>query len=250
MIYILDRLGSVLSVLSNEGPNDCPYMDDSHVETLDGELSYDFTTPADRPESALITEECMVLFRDSNGQYRLCRIKTVDEQHQRGNRVKIVHSEGSHGDLNGFRVRPVTFTGEPIKTALMTLVAGTPWTVGDAAWSGIHSGSFSDWPTVLAAVRSIVAEFALEIEWRGAFSGNSVTSRTCNVVERIGADTGKTFTYRKDIKGLRRTSDSSQLYTALIYQGPGLVARIKADLAALLRRDGFTNVAAAVGADA
>ncbi len=38
-----------------------------------------------------------------------------------------------------------------------------------------------------------------------------------------------------------------QLYTALIYQGPGLVGRIKAELADLLRRDGFASVAAAVG---
>ena len=40
-----------------------------------------------------------------------------------------------------------------------------------------------------------------------------------------------------------------QLYTALIYQGPGLIGRIKAGLAALLRRDGFASVAEAVGAD-
>lgn len=38
-----------------------------------------------------------------------------------------------------------------------------------------------------------------------------------------------------------------QLYTALIYEGPGLVTRIKRELAALLRRDGFASVAAAVG---
>ncbi len=40
-----------------------------------------------------------------------------------------------------------------------------------------------------------------------------------------------------------------QLYTALVYEGPGLVARIKRDLAGLLRRDGFKSVAEAVGAD-
>lgn len=38
-----------------------------------------------------------------------------------------------------------------------------------------------------------------------------------------------------------------QLYTALVYEGPALVGRIKRDLAALLRRDGFGSVAAAVG---
>ena len=38
-----------------------------------------------------------------------------------------------------------------------------------------------------------------------------------------------------------------QLYTALVYEGPALVGRIKRDLAALLRQDGFASVAAAVG---
>jgi dihydroorotate dehydrogenase len=34
----------------------------------------------------------------------------------------------------------------------------------------------------------------------------------------------------------------------MVYGGPGLVTRIKRDLAACLRRDGFASVAAAVGA--
>ena len=38
-----------------------------------------------------------------------------------------------------------------------------------------------------------------------------------------------------------------QLYTALIFAGPSLVARIKRDLAACLRADGFASVAEAVG---
>ncbi len=41
-----------------------------------------------------------------------------------------------------------------------------------------------------------------------------------------------------------------QLYTALVYEGPGLVTRIKRELAALLARDGFAHVADAVGVDA
>jgi dihydroorotate dehydrogenase len=46
---------------------------------------------------------------------------------------------------------------------------------------------------------------------------------------------------------IRAGASLVQLYTALVYQGPGLVARIKHDLADLLRRDGFATVAAAVG---
>ncbi len=40
-----------------------------------------------------------------------------------------------------------------------------------------------------------------------------------------------------------------QFYTAMTFDGPGLVQRIKRDLAALLRRDGFASVSDAVGAD-
>ena len=40
-----------------------------------------------------------------------------------------------------------------------------------------------------------------------------------------------------------------QLYSALVYEGPGLVGRIKAELAALLAADGFRSVGEAVGID-
>jgi dihydroorotate dehydrogenase len=46
---------------------------------------------------------------------------------------------------------------------------------------------------------------------------------------------------------IRAGASLVQLYTALVYQGPGLVARIKLELAALLARDGFASVADAVG---
>jgi dihydroorotate dehydrogenase len=48
---------------------------------------------------------------------------------------------------------------------------------------------------------------------------------------------------------LRAGASLVQLYTALTYDGVGLVARIKRELAELLKRDGFKNPAEAVGAD-
>lgn len=48
---------------------------------------------------------------------------------------------------------------------------------------------------------------------------------------------------------IRAGASLVQLYSALVYEGPGLVRRIKRDLAALLRRDGYATVADAVGAD-
>lgn len=40
-----------------------------------------------------------------------------------------------------------------------------------------------------------------------------------------------------------------EMYTAFAYDGPALVPRMKRELAECLRRDGFSSVAEAVGAD-
>jgi dihydroorotate dehydrogenase len=48
---------------------------------------------------------------------------------------------------------------------------------------------------------------------------------------------------------IRAGASLVQLYSALVYEGPWLAAKINRDLAALLKRDGFANVADAIGAD-
>jgi dihydroorotate dehydrogenase len=48
---------------------------------------------------------------------------------------------------------------------------------------------------------------------------------------------------------IRAGASAVQLYSALVYEGPPMVGRIKRDLAALLARDGFARVGDAVGAD-
>ena len=48
---------------------------------------------------------------------------------------------------------------------------------------------------------------------------------------------------------LRAGACAVQLYSAMVFGGPGLVTRIKRELAVCLRRDGFGSVASAVGAN-
>ncbi len=61
----------------------------------------------------------------------------------------------------------------------------------------------------------------------------------------VGGIAGAADAYAK----VRAGASLLQLYTALVYQGPALIAAIKQGLAAHVRRDGFTGVAEAVGAD-
>ena len=48
---------------------------------------------------------------------------------------------------------------------------------------------------------------------------------------------------------IRAGASLVQLYSALVYQGPGLAASILAELRGLIRRDGFASLAEAVGSD-
>jgi dihydroorotate dehydrogenase len=61
----------------------------------------------------------------------------------------------------------------------------------------------------------------------------------------VGGIAGADDAYAK----IRAGASLVQLYTALVYQGPGLVARIKAGLAARLKADGFVRLEDAIGTE-
>lgn len=61
----------------------------------------------------------------------------------------------------------------------------------------------------------------------------------------VGGVSSGADAYRK----VRAGASLVQLYSAMVYEGPYLAARVARDLAGLLARDGFSSVAEAVGAD-
>ncbi len=58
---------------------------------------------------------------------------------------------------------------------------------------------------------------------------------------------GGVFTAEDVLTKIRLGASAIQLYTALIYEGPGLVRRLNADLGGTLKRDGVGNVSELVG---
>jgi dihydroorotate dehydrogenase len=93
----------------------------------------------------------------------------------------------------------------------------------------------------------------------GGLSGMPLRQRShhaCRVLHRhlqrrvpiIGV--GGIFTPDDAYHRIRSGASLIQVYTALIYEGPGLAARLVRGLAERLERDGFTNVEEAIGIDA
>lgn len=107
--------------------------------------------------------------------------------------------------------------------------------------------------------RSLIADAqAKHKDEEGGLSGRPLMEKSTQVLAQmrrltagritligVGGVSSSADAYAK----IRAGASLVQLYSALIYQGPGLVGRLKRELAELLRADGYDNLQAAVGAD-
>jgi dihydroorotate dehydrogenase len=136
-------------------------------------------------------------------------------------------------------------------------------------------------PDLIDADRQDIAEIALSSGLDGLIISNTTITRPAGLDPRFAAETGGLSgrpllqpsteilrdIYRRTggklpiigVGGIASAADAYakiragaslvQIYSALVFEGPGLIRRIKDGLAALLARDGFAQVGEAIGAD-
>jgi dihydroorotate dehydrogenase len=92
----------------------------------------------------------------------------------------------------------------------------------------------------------------------GGLSGRPLTARSTEVIRRIYKQTGGKlpiigsggiFTAEDAYEKIRAGASLVEVYTALIYRGPGLLRDINHGLSELLKRDGYAHITDATGAD-
>lgn len=90
----------------------------------------------------------------------------------------------------------------------------------------------------------------------GGLSGKPLTGRSTDIVRRVYRQTGGKlpiigsggiFTASDAYEKIRAGASLVEVYTALIYKGPGLLRELNEGLRGLLERDGFRHVSEAVG---
>jgi dihydroorotate dehydrogenase len=93
----------------------------------------------------------------------------------------------------------------------------------------------------------------------GGLSGKPLKARSTEVIRSVYRLTGGKlpiigsggiFTPQDAYEKIRAGASLVEVYTALIYKGPGLLRELNEGLLGLLKRDGFTHISQAVGADA
>ena len=92
----------------------------------------------------------------------------------------------------------------------------------------------------------------------GGLSGKPLQKRSTAMIRTLFAELGRDipiigvggiFNGADAYEKIRAGAAAVQIYTALIYEGPGLVRKVKKELANLLESDGYKSVSEAVGVD-
>ncbi len=92
----------------------------------------------------------------------------------------------------------------------------------------------------------------------GGLSGMPLAKRSTEVIRRIykltGGElpiigSGGIFSSEDAYEKIRAGASLVEVYTGMIYRGPGLIRELCSGLSQLLRRDGYTHISQAVGAD-
>lgn len=223
MIFILNRLETIVAALSNTGDPSkiTPYFEDVFRQDLTtGSETFEFTTLGNTSQASHITVGNFVAFNYHNS-FKLFEIVEVEEEHEEAY-LKRVYCETAGYELLNNPVRPRVIGNTDVKGLLSNLLEGTSWEVGNVqeTLQDIHSIEIEEYETVYKVIQDlIIGKFKAEISYRVEFNAGKISKKYIDLYSERGIETGIRFDYNANMDKVKRTSDISNLATALIGVG-------------------------------
>ena len=160
-----------------------------------------------------------IVWQDKKGRWRENIVDGITETRARAGIVYSYYCPSSAQiELSGDYLedkRPLNTTAS---VAMESALSESRWTVGTVASLGQNGTNFyhtSAW----AAIHDVADTWGGELEFEISVSGSKVTARRVHLRERVGVDTGKRFTYTKDLVSVVREVDEGNVVTALYGYG-------------------------------
>lgn len=223
-IAVLDQMDQVLSYMDNTGPKSLHYYDDELHEYLQGSAyTYNFTCDACHEDSQYIVEGNKISFRD--------------EEQQKDYYLNIVHVEKDEQEIRaecyGLLFELLNEEKEAYAAA-QAMTFAQYYAVFDPEGStvlGMNEVSdrsikheWTGTETLLARLYSLANAFSAEIEFITELNDDYSLKRVVVNVYREHSDdyqgigrarTDITLRYGKEVTGITKTSDITELYTAI-----------------------------------
>ncbi|MEK4181722.1 phage tail spike protein [Aeribacillus sp. FSL K6-1121] len=219
MIHIADsQTDKILGFI----PED-EFWDDVHKKSLKDTLeTFDFTTFADREYAEHLAKRNRIIIPDEDGRYIEFVIENTRKYRDTdGSLLMEVYSVSSYLELAKAKtIEPQTLSDQTPNMALGFALEGTGWLPGRIEGSGTRTFHIDQYTNPYSFTKTIATEYKLERNFRVEHDGNKITGRFLDLVERVGMWRGREVEFGKDLIGIERKEDFSNIVTALIGLGP------------------------------
>lgn len=180
--------------------------------------TFDFTILSER--TTYMQERNRIVIQDKNGQYREFIIDRISADIDGYTEVETVASYLE--DIT--KARPYTpgkLEKMTTKQALSDVLKDTGWQVSDATeYDGLRTTSWTSYQTRYDVLLQLCTTYKMMADFYIEVGSNRVDKRLVVLRKRNPLFKGKEITYGKDLTGLKRTVDFSEIKTALLCVGP------------------------------
>ncbi|MGS3954238.1 phage tail spike protein [Staphylococcus pseudintermedius] len=180
--------------------------------------TFDFTILSER--TTYMQERNRIVIQDKNGQYREFIIDRISADIEGYTEVETVASYLE--DITKARpYAPGKLEKMTTKQALSDVLKDTGWQISDATeYDGLRTTSWTSYQTRYDVLLQLCTTYKMMADFYIEVGSNRVDKRLVVLRKRNPLFKGKEIEYGKDLTGLKRTVDFSEIKTALLCVGP------------------------------
>ncbi|HGN0611590.1 TPA: phage tail spike protein [Staphylococcus aureus] len=216
MIHVLDFNDKIIDFLSTDDPSLVRAIHKRNVN--DNSEMLELLISSERAEK--FRERHRVIIRDSNKQWREFIINWVQDTMDGYTEIECIASYLA--DITTAKpYAPGKFEKKTTSEALKDVLSDTGWEVSEQTeYDGLRTTSWTSYQTRYEVLKQLCTTYKMVLDFYIELSSNTVKDRYVVLKKKNSLFKGKEIEYGKDLVGLTRKIDMSEIKTALIAVGP------------------------------
>lgn len=216
MIHVLDFNDKIIDFLSTDDPSLVRAIHKRNVN--DNSEMLELLISSERAEK--FRERHRVIIRDSNKQWREFIINWVQDTMDGYTEIECIASYLA--DITTAKpYAPDKFEKKTTSEALKDVLSDTGWEVSEQTeYDGLRTTSWTSYQTRYEVLKQLCTTYKMVLDFYIELSSNTVKGRYVVLKKKNSLFKGKEIEYGKDLVGLTRKIDMSEIKTALIAVGP------------------------------
>ncbi|HHC9659062.1 TPA: phage tail spike protein [Staphylococcus aureus] len=216
MIHVLDFNDKIIDFLSTDDPSLVRAIHKRNVN--DNSEMLELLISSERAEK--FRERHRVIIRDSNKQWREFIINWVQDTMDGYTEIECIASYLA--DITTAKpYAPGKFEKKITSEALKDVLSDTGWEVSEQTeYDGLRTTSWTSYQTRYEVLKQLCTTYKMVLDFYIELSSNTVKGRYVVLKKKNSLFKGKEIEYGKDLVGLTRKIDVSEIKTALIAVGP------------------------------